>query len=230
MTMLGRIRTASVSERPGTPARPGRSLTLAVLIALFVIAFPSLAYANGVPKKIVLSYLAGVSNWGPKNATGVAELVPREGEVRLTATGLETLKGDERYVIWALDTKTGERAALGSFKGEGGVARLDEVLPPFPEQDWDLLVVSVEAAEGEPEGPSGRKSIAGRFPIPPTGSGKPSQLPNTGGEVAAEGPRPGNAGAGPFEGPSLAAIVAGLAVSGAVGFGLGRMTSRRVGP
>src|SRR5581483_11219720 len=82
------------------------------------------AQANGTPIKVVLSYLQGVSNFGPTGATGVADLVTKEGEVRVTTTGLPRLQGEE-YHVWLVNNTTRERLSLGAFNvGTDGVGKL----------------------------------------------------------------------------------------------------------
>ncbi|MBI4300300.1 MAG: hypothetical protein HY677_04120, partial [Chloroflexi bacterium] len=58
-----------------------------------------LAFANGAPIRVVLSYLDGVSNTGPKSASGIAEVVMAEGQVNLNVAGLPRLNG-ESYTVW----------------------------------------------------------------------------------------------------------------------------------
>jgi hypothetical protein len=181
---------------------------------------------------VTLSYLNGVSNWGPTGAAGVAEIVGREGEVRLTATGLPRLTG-ERYYLWILDTRTTDRFALGAFNAtEAGVGRLDLVLSDaVPDESWDLLMVTVEAEGPQPKEPGTRHSIAGRIPPhdPTGGSAKPAELPNTGGPV------PSSAAATPLASAAgqpmpVAWIVGGviaLVLVGLLGFGLGRRASKK---
>lgn len=165
-------------------------LGLAILLAAVacVVAPPSLSLGNGAPISIVLSYLQGVSNWGPAGAAGVAELVFKEGEVRLTATGLPSLRGEE-YRAWLVNTRSGESLSLAGFNPtEDQVARVDLVLADaIPERGWDLLLVSVETPDGSGSSPGTRRTIAGRFPVP-GGERGPAQLPRTGGvETTQEG-------------------------------------------
>ncbi|MBI3968733.1 MAG: hypothetical protein HY329_24115 [Chloroflexi bacterium] len=206
----------------------------AVILALALALTAHSASANGVPKKIVLAYLGGVSNWGPTSPTGVSEIVPREGEVRLSAIGLPRLQG-ERYQLWMLNTKTGDKLSAGSFTvAEDGVAKLDIVLEPFPEKDFDLMLVTVESENGLAANPSDRRSIAGRFPVAPTEQGRPGELPRTGGETPITEPLAeiNPAGLAAISRPShptiplLGGLVGGLTI-GLVGFGLGRITWRR---
>lgn len=137
--------------------------------------------ANGAPIKIVLTYLNGVSNWGPQGATGVAELVMSEGEARVSASGLPQLSG-ETYVAWLVNTATNQAMSLGSFNADSsGNARLDRVLPQaIPQAGWNLLLLTVEPAGAAPAAPGQRHTIAGYFPGP-VGTGQaPVQLPRTG--------------------------------------------------
>ncbi|MCC6177610.1 MAG: anti-sigma factor [Chloroflexi bacterium] len=179
--------------------------------------------ANGTPFHIVLSYLNGVSNWGPRNATGTAEVTTSEGEVRLTAAGLEPLPDNEEYRVWIVSSATNDLMSLGTFGvDQRGVGRLDRVLPqPIPEKPWDTMLLTVEAKGSNPSTPGDRHSIAGRFPT--TASAQPNVLPNTG----------GNPGSSQVAGPTSAVhgwyglstgglILLALLVAGAIGFGLGR--------
>lgn len=145
------------------------------------------ALANGTPVRVVLGYMPGVSNWGPTDAAGVAELVFQEGEVRLSVVGLPRLS-EGAYNIWLLQTAGGRSYNLGRFNARpDGTARLDYVLPePIPEENWDLMLISVEG--GEVPAPGSRRSIAGRIE-PPEGRGPmPAELPRTGGEAAPAAP------------------------------------------
>lgn len=157
---------------------------LLTILALLALPVPG-ASANGTPVTIVLSYLEGVSTWGPTAATGVAELVTKESEVRVTATGLPRLDGDE-YHVWIVNTGTSQRMDLGAFNAAGnGRASLDVVLDrEIPDLGWNLLLISVEPAGSTPNEPGPRRSIAGRFPLPVSGQGRPALLPQTGGSVA----------------------------------------------
>ncbi len=159
-----------------------------VLLLSAVVVFWALAalgggtvQANGAPIKIVLTYLNGVSNWGPQGATGVADLVMAEGEARVSASGLSQLSG-ETYAAWLVNTATNQAMSLGSFNADSsGNAHLDSVLPQaIPQAGWNLLLLTVEPAGGVPAAPGQRHTIAGYFPGP-VGTGQPPvQLPRTG--------------------------------------------------
>jgi hypothetical protein len=179
--------------------------------------------ANGVPVTIVLSYLDGVSNWGPRNATGISEFVARESELRLTATGLPRLTGGEEYLVWITNTGTGQRMSLAPFNATpDGRVNLDTALDmTIPDGGWNLMFVTVEQDASHATQPSDRHSLAGRWPVPETGQGRPAELPLTGG--------------GPADGssrviPTLVQIVAvgvGIMIALVAGVYYGRRSARR---
>ena len=198
---------------------------LALGLAL-VIGLPAApAGANGTPIRIVLSYLNGISNFGPQNATGVAELVMSEGEVRATTTGLERLQG-EQYHVWLTTANNADRLWLGTFEAnDQGVGRLDRVIQQgIPEREWSLMLLTVEQGAAQPAQPSNRRAIAGRFPSTATGA-RPGQLPNTG-STPTTGAAPGATAS--WSGLSSEGLVLlGVLFVGALAFGLGRASGRR---
>lgn len=219
-------------HRSGITHRPARTsgFALAAGAALLALALALLApagpaQANGTPIRITLKYLNGVSNFGPRNATGTAELITSEGEVRLLAAGLEQLPDDQEYQVWISSSNPVERLRLGTVQvSSSGVGRLDTVLQqPIPEKDWDLMVVTVEAKGSQPAQPSERRAIAGQFSVRGEGSGDaPRVLPNTGGaETPTGAPDSGLLGL-TLGGTILLALL----VVGAIGFALGRAGSR----
>jgi hypothetical protein len=207
---------------------PGWRLLAAALLACLLTVPAGRAEANGTPVRIVLSFMNGVSNFGPQNATGVAELITSEGEVRLQAAGLQKLGDNEQYTLWISSTAANQRMALGAVPiGDGGVARMDMVLKsPIPERPWDLMVITVEQKDSEPAAPSEKRSIAGRFSMTPGEGERPNQLPNTGGDVPdgmiAPSPVTGMIG---LSTASLALLL--LIAAGGVGYALGRVGARR---
>jgi hypothetical protein len=200
-----------------------RNVLRAVLLCLWLLALLPVARtsANGVPVTLILSYVDGVSTWGPRNATGISEFVARESELRLTTTGLPRLEGEE-YRVWVTNTNTGQRLALTSFNAEAdGTVDLDVVLDMvIPDGGWNLMFLSVEAAGSQAAEPGPRRALAGRWPVPGTGQGdaRPAELPRTGGVIADD----------PFHLAALQPILiigaVGLALL--VGVRLGRQTAR----
>jgi hypothetical protein len=151
---------------------------------LTLLAIPGVGLANGAPVRVVLSYIEGTSNWGPKKALGALEIVKAEGEVTLTATGL-TVLSNESYSIWLKNTKTGEVLPCGRFNADqNGDARYHNFLPAaVPDKGYDFAFLTVEAGDTNQTSasPSARVSLAGAFPPPaPPAGAVPSQLPVTG--------------------------------------------------
>src|SRR6185295_13953091 len=142
---MHRLWTTRRLPRAGYPVLVGGAMLLAAALALVTPAGPALA--NGTPIRFVLQYLNGVSNFGPQNATGTAELITSEGEVRVLAAGLQKPADNEEYQVWISIGETNERMRLGTVQvTDAGVGRLDTVLKqPIPEKAWDLMVVTVEA-------------------------------------------------------------------------------------
>jgi hypothetical protein len=203
-------------------------INLQAVVLAIAIAFSLPApwtHANGNPVSIVLSYVNGVSNTGPTSATGVAELVPREGEARVTVAGLNKLSG-EQYVVWIMNSATNERMGIGGFNtDDNGVGKLEQFTrDAWPDKGWDTVYVSIEAAGAIPAQSSNRRTIAGKWPIPGTqqGAGAPAELPATGG-VPVQAPAPATAPWGAVLGGLLLAI----AVSALIGFRLARSSQRR---
>lgn len=143
------------------------------------------AEANGAPVKIILTYLPNVSNWGPTNATGVAEVVRREGQVNLNIVGLTSL-ADETYTGWLVNTGTNETMNVGQFNtDQSGVVKTTlEVPTEFPDKGWNMFLVTVEAKGPAATAPGQRKSIAGYYPDSVQGKQAPAQLPQTGGDAS----------------------------------------------
>jgi hypothetical protein len=72
-----------------------RFMAAAALVLLAVGAFvlPGDARANGVPQLVKLTYLEGVSNWGPKDAEGVLEFSFAEAYDRVDVKNLKPADG-----------------------------------------------------------------------------------------------------------------------------------------
>ncbi len=167
---MGRTRISRVSVR---------FIAAGVVAALVLCAAASPAMANGNPVKIFLSYLEGVSNWGPTNGTGVAEVNLGEGEITVNVANLIQLEG-EQYTSWLVNTSTDQRLPVGTFtvneRGYGFSHTFVEDGIDLRDQGFDLFVITAGSD------PTRRVSIAGFFPSPEQPPQKPSRLPNTGGE------------------------------------------------
>jgi hypothetical protein len=153
---------------------------VAVVAATLLVA--TVALADATPVQLVLVYLPNVSNTGTTSASGIAELVMPEGEVRITAANLPRLDGDKQYVAWVVNSQTNAFERIGAFNTAESTnsVRYENVLPDaIPSKNWNLLLVTIEdnAAASKP---SAKHSIAGVFPRADN-EPLPGVLPNTGG-------------------------------------------------
>ena len=89
-----------------------------------VAALVNIAFADATPVQLVLVYMPNVSNTGTQSASGIAELVMPEGEVRITAADLPTLHGNKYYVAWVINTETNQFQRLGAFNSSESTARV----------------------------------------------------------------------------------------------------------
>src|SRR5918911_2801069 len=106
------------------------------------------AHADATPTQVVLVSMPNVSTTNTPAASGIAELVLQEGEVRISVTDLPHLNGDGQYVAWVVDTDSNAFLRLGAFNtGQStGAAHFETVLPDnIPTtQHWNLVLVTIE--------------------------------------------------------------------------------------
>ena len=151
------------------------------LIRLALALATGTASANGTTTKVILSYLPGFSNFGSNNATGIAEVILKEGEIQITATGMEPLENDT-YQIWLLNEATGDIFNAGRISpDDSGNIDAKNILPTeIPDLNWSLMFFSVEPPDVVVEKPSSKISIAGRFEVavPRQGEGSAGESEN----------------------------------------------------
>lgn len=178
------------SRRPRTLARPA-SLVVGMALLVAVLS-PGSAGANGVPTPVGLSYI-DLSNWGPREATGNAELIFAEGIVRVQAAGLTRLEG-KQYQGWLVNSQAGDAISVGRFNADAsGKVAFKGTLPPIADFGFDLFIITVESEPDDAPQPTGDRSIGGYFSLTgqraadgsrggATASGlvAPGVLPNTG--------------------------------------------------
>lgn len=161
-------------------------------LVLLLAATPSgTARANGVPTPVTLSYI-DLSNWGPRDARGVAELIFAEGIVRVQASGLPRLEG-RRYQGWLVNSQVGDAISVGRFNADAaGAVAYRGALPPIADFGFDLFIITVEPEPDNAPQPSAERSIGGYFSLTGQraadgnrvdaagGLRAPGSLPNTG--------------------------------------------------
>ncbi|MCC6381746.1 MAG: hypothetical protein IT304_04515 [Dehalococcoidia bacterium] len=161
-------------------------LAAMALAAVVGLATHAPARANGVPQLVKLTYLDGVSNWGPKNAEGVLEFSFAEAYARVEVKNLSPVDG---YVLdgWLL----GGSAApfyVGPIPVQpSGVGAVEMKLKDLKSYDYNLFVVTARTQGAEAATMPAEKSIAGRFAVigdgtatAQSGDSRPGVLPDTG--------------------------------------------------
>jgi hypothetical protein len=156
----------------------------AFAVAVVFLAGGAGARANGVPQLVKLTYLQGVSNFGPQEAEGVLEFSFAEAYARVDVKNLPPADG-YTYEGWML----GDSPPL--FVGEiatnaSGIGVLDSKIPGLHSYDYNLFVVAARKAGDESLDRPADTSIAGRFTVigdegsSAAGDVRPGQLPETG--------------------------------------------------
>ncbi len=201
-----------------TPARGakrwGRRLVAAALAAwLAMLASMGQAGANGVPQLVKLTYVDGLSTWGPRDAEGVLEFSFAEGFVQLDVTGLPRLVG-QAYEGWLVRSATNEAISVGQFNtADSGSTHYEANLPPITDYSLDLFIVTVQSLEMPSSTPSQSRSVGGFFSVvqAPDAAAAGSEV----GPAAAGGSSGSPAAAGPgAETPAAGAAPAQLPATG----------------
>jgi hypothetical protein len=176
-------------------ARPlaAATLGLAMLATVALVAVagsPRPAHANGVPTEVNLSYI-GLSNWGPEDASGLAELMLAEGIVRVAADGLPRLE-NESYQGWLVNSESGDAISFGRFNASAlGTVAFEGTLPPIADFGFDLIILTAEPDPDDAPQASSQRGIGGYFSLvgergadgandAGAAGTAPEQLPNTG--------------------------------------------------
>lgn len=148
---------------------------IALLAAVALICGAGTARANGVAQIVKLSYLDGVSSWGPKDAEGVLQFSLAEAYARVEVKHLAPIAGFT-YEGW-LVAPGGQTFAVGIIPvSADGVGTLEAKLAGLDRYDYSLFVVAGRAADShDAKAVPAQKSIAGRFTV--LAEGKSSELP-----------------------------------------------------
>ena len=181
--------------------------TAVALLAISVAGWAQPARANGVPQLVKLTYLEGVSNFGPKDAEGVLEFSFAEAYARIELKNLKPTPGYS-YEGWLVGGQ-GKPFPVGKLPvAPSGVGAVETKLEGLDRFDYDLFVVVARPDGSAAAAMPDQKSVAGRFTVlkdvTPGASAdvRPDLLPDTGQE-------PGGAGTN-WKTPL--AVVAGAAV------------------
>lgn len=149
---------------PWTARTRVASMLAACLLFGLAASAPDTARANGVPVPVALSYI-DLSNWGPREASGTAELIFAEGIVRVQAQGLPSLQG-KQYQGWLVNSQAGDAISVGRFAASaGGVVSYKGTLPPIADFGFDLFIMTVEPEPDDAPQPTTERSIGGYFSL-----------------------------------------------------------------
>ncbi len=142
-------------------------------------------HANGVPQLVKLTYLDGVSNFGPKDGEGVLEFSFAEAYARVDVKNLKPMDG---YTFEGWLEGPGAPLYVGKIAvNASGIGTLSTKLSGLSSYNFNVFVVAARKT-GSPDGqrPS-ETSIAGRFTVigddgksPSGGDVRPASLPDTG--------------------------------------------------
>lgn len=160
-------------------------------LGLLLPASAAPARANGVPQLVKLTYLDGVSNFGPRNAEGVLEFSFAEAYARVDVKNLPPQVGVQ-YEGW-MSGPGGKALFVGDLAvNASGIGSFEAKLTGLESYAYDLFLIVARSAGAAREGLPGQKSIAGKFVVlannesATPGDIRPGLLPDTG-----EAPSPG---------------------------------------
>lgn len=156
-----------------------------VLLAGVLLLPAQFVRANGVPQLVKLTYLEGVSNYGPTDAEGVLEFSFAEGYARVDVKNLPPEVG-RTYEGW-LRAPDGASFKVGVIEpNSAGIGVLDTKLEGLVRFDYTMFVVAARGPAAPADSMPPDFSIAGRFTLisdDPDASGgdvRPGTLPETG--------------------------------------------------
>ncbi|GAB4333151.1 MAG: hypothetical protein Kow0010_19350 [Dehalococcoidia bacterium] len=164
-----------------------RGFAAALAVGTVVLAsLASSALANGVPQLVKLTYVDGISNWGPRDAEGVLEFSFAEAYARLDVKQLPPEDG-VTYEGWLLGPNGMQLYVADVTVDAAGIGGFDAKLPALDSYDYDTFVIAARSeGAGAGELPP-QLSIAGRFTVigddgtaTNPGDTRPSTLPDTG--------------------------------------------------
>lgn len=162
-----------------------RASWLPAALLLSAMLLPQAASANGVPQLVKLTYLPGISNFGPKDAEGVLEFSFAERYARAEVKNLVP-QDDYTYEGWMLNP-AGDALRVGDFTLDAaGIGSMEGSFEGIERYDYNLFVVAARPAGSTEAALPAAISIAGSFTIIDDvngtlpGDSRPGSLPMTG--------------------------------------------------
>jgi hypothetical protein len=144
------------------------------------------ARANGVAQIVKLTYIEGLSNFGPTEAEGALQFSFAEAFARVEVKNLKPIAGFT-YEGWLMGGQGKPFFVAAIPVQASGIGTVETKLEGLTNYDYDTFVVAARAETAAPGVLPTQKNIAGRFTViadPKTGSTpgdvRPSQLPETG--------------------------------------------------
>ena len=157
---------------------------MALVVGMLLIP-ASFVRANGVPQLVKLTYLEGVSNYGPEDAEGVLEFSFAEGYARVDVKNLPPDPA-RTYEGW-LKAPDGATFKVGDITtNPSGIGVLDTKLEGLSRFDYTLFFIAARGPAAAEGSVPAEVSIAGRFTLINDDTGdsvtdvRPGTLPDTG--------------------------------------------------
>lgn len=156
------------------------STALILSLSLVMFTFIPRVHAEENPASATLTYMSGISNWGPTKATGLALVWRNQAEVRVTVANLPVLKGAV-YGVWLVDLNGKKMIPAGHLNtGSDGTAEMDSNLPGKIPSNYTLVMLTYQPGDGSNMQSSNQNSIAGFLSDQQLVETSVKQLPGTG--------------------------------------------------
>ncbi len=158
-----------IVKRPAILAQLGLAVLLGGGAGLVLLrqAAPSTAKAEERGLRVSLSYVHGVSNWGPTDVLGTATVWPQEGVAELSVQLLPRLTNGDTYAWWVMNSTMGAVLRLGTFNtSDAGDAHVDTFLMGSLPARANMVLITVAHPGDTVKRPGGMRSISGYLVTP----------------------------------------------------------------
>jgi len=155
---------------------------MAFLLSLLFVAMLSMAVASGLIRRevppsvsaeeqgvpIQLSYVPGLSTWGPTNVYGSARLWPSEQLATISVHLLPHLLNGQQFAWWVMNSQTNKVSRLSMFNTNyaGDLSQDVYLLHELPVGANEVMVTVWHPGDSTTT-PGGDRSLVGQFPVPP---------------------------------------------------------------